>query len=197
MEKIHTIEWKGKKGKCGLTFVSKLQGKSAGKMSVVVLFGGITKVTSPYFSMLPSFLPGQCRSSSIQVEEKYVHILGDKQTRVHTSLLGGRGPWLSRAACKGLSGGCEQPTTAWRARKPARWGRVSCRAPQLPGRSSPPLAECLLALTVWGMPCEIRAFTQAQYAFICLLRLRWVFTAVLGLSLLVADVGFSSRAVQD
>ena len=47
------------------------------------------------------------------------------------------------------------------------------------------------------MPCEIHPFTQAQYAFICLLRLRWVFTAVLGLSLLVADVGFSSRAVQD
>lgn len=81
-----------KKGKCGLTFVSKLRGKIAGKMSVVVLFVGITKVTSSYFSMLPSFPPGECRSSSIQVEEKHVHILGDKQTRVHTSLLGGQGP---------------------------------------------------------------------------------------------------------
>ena len=81
-----------KKGKCGLTFVSKLHGKSASKMSVVVLFGGITKVTSSYFSMLPSFPPGASSSSSIQVEGKYVHVLGDKQTRAHTSLLGSQGP---------------------------------------------------------------------------------------------------------
>ena len=177
MEKIRTIEWKVKKGKCGLTFVSKLHGNSAGKMSVVVLFGGITKVTSSYFSMLPSFLPGQCRSSSIQVEEKYVHILGDKQTWVHTSLLGGRRPWLSRAACKGLSGGCEQPTTAWKAWKPARWGRVSCWALQLPGRSSPPLAECLLRAdslrnALWDPPFYtgpvcIYLFTSAALGLHC------------------------------
>lgn len=135
---------KWKKGKCGLTFVSKLLGKSAGKMSVVVLFRGITKVTS-YFSRLPSFPPGACSSSSsIQVKGKYVHVLEDKQTWAHTSLLGGQGPWLSRAACGGLSGGCVKPTTAWKVRKPAELRRVSWWAPHLPARSSPTLVECLL-----------------------------------------------------
>lgn len=164
-----------KKGKCGLTFVLKLHGKSAGKMSVVVLFGGITKVTSSYFSMLPSFLPGECRSSSIQVEEKYVHIPGDKQTRVHTSLLGGQGPWLSRAACRALSGGCVQPTTAWKVGKPAKWRRVSWWALQLPVRPSPPLAECFLCAdslrtALWDPPFYtvcIYLFTSAALGLHC------------------------------
>lgn len=188
---------KWKKGKCGLTFVSKLHGKSAGRMSVVVLFRGITKVTS-YFSRLPSFPPGACSSSSsIQVKGKYVHVLEDKQTWAHTSLLGGQGPWLSRAACGGLSGGCVKPTTAWKVRKPAELRRVSWWAPHLPARSSPSWLSACSVPIVWGMPCEIRPLTQAQYLFICLFRLRWVFTVVLRLSLLVADVGFSSCAMQD
>ena len=186
-----------KKGKCGLTFVSKLHGKSASKMSVVVLFGGITKVTSSYFSMLPSFPPGASSSSFIQVEGKYVHVLGDKQTRAHTALLGGQGPWLSREACRGLSRGCVKPTTAWRVRKPAEWRQVSRWALHLPVRSSPPLAECLLCAdslrsALWDPPSH----TGTVFIYLSI-SAALVFTVVLGLSLFVANVGFSSCAMQD
>lgn len=169
-------------------------------MSVVVLFGGITKVTS-YFSRLPSFPPGACSSSSsIQVEGKYVHVLEGKQTWAHTSLLDGQGPWLSRAACGGLSGGCMKPTTAWKVRKPAELRRVSWWALHLPVRSSPCGPP-----QPWLSACSVSSLRNALWdppshtgtVFVCLFRLCWVFTVVLRLSLLVADVGFSSCAMQD
>ena len=132
-------------------------------MSVVVLFGGITKVTSSYFSMLPSFPPGASSSSSIQVEGKYVHVLGDKQTRAHTSLLGSQGPWLSRAACGGLSRGCVKPTTAWRVRKPAEWRRVSRWAPA-PPCAVIPTPGWVLALCRQSEECLVRSALSHRHS---------------------------------